>query len=318
MTYKQKNQKERIDLYETCTNQILEQIDQGFIPWVKPWALYGAAVSHVTGKSYSLLNQMLLGGLGGEFATFKQIQKEGGKVKKGAKSRRIVFWRMIIKQNAKEEDNNDSLPLLRISEEDGKKLVLIPVLAYYNVFNIEDAEGITRKYDAAKLPDEVESDDKAEAIIAAYIQRANLRLYRDDMSDRAFYRPSADTVTTPNRRQYQERGEYYSTLFHELVHSTGHKSRLDRKFNSGRKGDQDYAREELVAEIGAFFLCAYCGINTESTVKNSVAYLQSWRRHLENDKKLIVVAASRAQKAVEFILNKKLEDETNEENAESV
>lgn len=312
MSYQKQNTKERIDLFDVCTKQILEQIDQGFIPWVKPWSLYGGAVSHVTGKSYSLLNQMLLGGYGGEFATFKQIQKEGGKIKKGAKSKKIMFWRMVVKAK-KEGDDEKYLPLWKNKKnEDAQELVCIPVLNYYNVFNIEDAENITRRFDASKLPDEVETDEKAEAVIRSYIERVNLPLYRDEMSDRAFYKIFGDSVTAPNRRQYQERGEYYSTLFHELVHSTGHSSRLNRKM-TGYKNDQDYAREELVAEIGAFYLCAYCGIDTAKTIKNSVAYLQSWRSRLANDKKLIVVAASRAQKAVEYILNEKIEGDANDD-----
>ncbi len=319
MAYQKNNKKERVDLYETCTNTILDMIDQGVIPWQNPWLACstGGAVSHVTGKSYSFLNQMLLGGQKGEYATFKQIQKEGGKVKKGARARQIMFWQMIKKTWTKENENaDDSTPLFSAIKEKTEYVSFIPVLRYYNVFNIEDAEGIVAKFGEDKLPEAVNSDEKAEAIINAYIQRANLPLYREETSNRAFYSLLKDEVTVPNRRQYTDQGEYYSTLFHELTHSTGKTSRLNR-FNLldwDGFGSLEYAREELVAEIGAFFLCSYCGIDTESTVKNSVAYLRGGRDRIAKDKKLIVIAASRAQKAVEFILGEKFDGEASEEN----
>lgn len=319
------NKTSRVDLYETCTNQILDMIDQGVIPWQKPWLCCssGGAVSHVTGKSYSLLNQILLGGVSGEYATFKQIQKEGGKVKKGAKSKRIMFWRVVKKtwtEDSSDENNDEKTPLFSSIKEKKDYIQLIPVLHYYNVFNIEDAENIKPKYNEERLPEAVDVDEKAEAIVDAYIQRANLPLHREETSNRAFYSLVNDDVTVPNRRQYKEQGEYYSTLFHELTHSTGKPSRLNR-FNLldwDGFGSTQYAREELVAEIGAFYLCAYCGINTEGTIKNSVAYLQGWRDRIAKDKKLIVIAASRAQKAVEYILGEKLEgsdESSDEENA---
>lgn len=134
--------------------------------------------------------------------------------------------------------------------------------------------------------------------------------YRDiisctDISDKAFYLPTADYIQVPCKEQYQNIEEFYSTLFHEMVHSTGHKSRLDRKDIKDclYKGDENYSKEELTAELGSAFLINMLDIETEKSFKNSSAYIQSWLRVLKNDTHFIVSASSRAEKAVNYILN---------------
>ena len=159
------------DIYAEVTDRIIKQLEQGVIPWQKPWIASGAAISHSTGKPYSLLNQILLT-RPGEYATFKQISEEGGRVKKGAKSSMVVFWKWIEQED---EDNPGEM----------KK---IPFLRYYNVFHIDQCEGIQPKH-SRPLPDVVNPDEAAEAIAADYLQRSGVTLTHE-AGDRAFYRPS--------------------------------------------------------------------------------------------------------------------------------
>lgn len=283
------------DIYQMVTDRIVEQMSKGIIPWKRPW--HGAvgvedmAISYVTRRAYSPINQMLLGE-SGEYLTFKQIQQLGGKVKKGAKSRFVVFFDMVKYTKTNEETQEEELRSY-------------PLLKYYNVFHLSDTDGIQSKIvEGEKV--ELESDADADKIIADYVARTGLTFHNDKPSSRAYYSPSSDTVVVPMMNQYDKVGEYYSTTFHELTHSTMKKDRCDREADNKMAafGSADYSREELVAEIGSAYLCSFTGIETERTFKNSVAYLQSWISALKNDNKMIVWAASRAEKAANFILNK--------------
>ncbi|MBE5772347.1 MAG: DUF1738 domain-containing protein [Clostridiales bacterium] len=260
----------------------MEQLENGIIPWEKPWISAGNAVSHATGKPYSLLNQMLLG-RPGEYVTFNQCQAEGGKVRKGEKSSMVVFWKWI-----EQED-----------EETGEKKQ-IPFLRYFNVFHIDQCEGLTTKH-TQELPNAVAADQTAEAIIAGYIQTSGVRL-NHEAGDRAFYRPATDSITLPLMAQFRETAEYYSTAFHEMIHSTGHKTRLDRLEKTAFFGSEAYSKEELIAEIGAATLVNHAGLETSRSFRNSAAYVQNWLQVLKNDKRFIVSAAGKAEKAVNLIL----------------
>ena len=272
-----------MDLYQEVTNRIMEQLENGIIPWEKPWISAGNAVSHATGKPYSLLNQMLLG-RPGEYVTFKQCQAEGGKVKKGEKSSIVVFWKWI-----EQED-----------EETGEKKEF-PFLRYFNVFHIDQCEGLTAKH-TQELPGTANAGQTAEAIIAGYIQTSGVRLIHE-AGDQAFYRPSTDSITLPQLAQFKETAEYYSTVFHELIHSTGHAKRLNRIAGTAFFGSEAYSKEELVAEIGASALVHAAGLETPDSFRNNVGYIQNWLRVLRNDRKVIVSASGRADKAVSYILN---------------
>ena len=274
------------DIYAAVTDRIVQQLEQGVIPWHKPWTgLQSGAISGTTGKPYSLLNQMLLG-KPGEWFTWNQIQKLGGKVRKGEKSSMVVFWKQCP---IKEEDPATGEKVER----------MIPMLKYFNVFHIDQTEGIDAKTIDPEAYDPV-TDNGADAIIADYLQRSGVKL-EHRQGDEAFYRPSDDRVVLPLREQFQNMAEYYSTAFHELTHSTGHRSRLDRLSRKAFFGNEEYSREELVAEIGAAALLNHCGIETAGSFKNSTAYIQSWLRALRNDKKMIVSASGAAAKAFELI-----------------
>ena len=274
------------DIYAAVTDRFIAQLEQGIIPWHKPWTgVQSGAISGATGKPYSLLNQMLLG-KPGEWYTFPQIQKLGGKVRKGEKSSMVVFWKQM--------------PIKEVDPATGEKVErMIPMLKYFNVFHIDQTEGITAKVIDPEAIDPA-TDDAADAIIADYLQRSGVQL-EHRQGDEAYYSPSCDRVVLPLREQFRDMTEYYSTAFHELTHSTGHRSRLDRLSRKAFFGNEEYSREELVAEIGAAALLNHCGIETGNSFKNSAAYIKSWLRVLRNDKKMIVSASGAAAKAFELI-----------------
>ena len=179
----------------------------------------------------------------------------------------------------------------------------IPVLRFYTVFNLEQTMGIPAKYIPVLTPENQIVFDpigNAEEIIANYQNGPIIQ----HGGNRACYSPSLDRIMMPERIQFEKEEEYYSTLFHEMTHSTGHWSRLDRPgMENIRFGSENYSKEELIAEFGAAFLCAQTGI-AHATIQNSGAYIKNWLEKLRNDKKLAIQAAHKAQKAVDFIMEK--------------
>ena len=272
-----------MDLFQEVTNRIMEQLENGLIPWQKPWIASGNCISHATGNPYSLLNQMLLG-RPGEYVTFNQCHQEGGKVRKGEKSQMVVFWKWIETED----------------EETGEKKE-VPFLRYFNVFHIDQCEGLTAKYAQTPAESSANADKTAEAIIADYIQRSGVKLIHRE-SNRAFYQPLTDSITLPLRTQFRETAEYYSTAFHELSHSTGHSSRLNRLDRTAFFGSEAYSKEELIAEISSATLINHAGLETSDSFRNNAAYVQNWLSALQNDKRFIVSASGQAEKAVNLIL----------------
>lgn len=286
------------DLYSEISARIIEQLEQGIIPWKKPWSgVSSGAISHATGRPYSLLNQMLLM-KPGEYITFNQCKQEGGSVKKGSKAKIVVFWKV---QPREKKDAAGNI----VTDAEGKPVIEgLPVLRYFQVFHIDDCEGIKPKYN--NLP-AVAADpgEAAEAAFTDYVRRENIRVI-SRITDEAYYSPSFDLIHLPIREQFASTAEYYSTAFHEATHSTGHPTRLnrfEREAAAAAFGSESYSKEELVAEMGAACILHELGIETPSSFKNSAAYIQSWLRALKNDKRLIISAAARAEKAVKLILN---------------
>jgi len=219
--------------------------------------------------------------------TFKQALDTGGHVKKGEKAHMVVFYKTVEKES-----------------ENGKKETF-PVMRYSNVFHISQIDGIESKCEPAKLND-IHPIQAAETALNKYIASSGVTLKNVDGSNEAFYKPSTDTIILPIPGQFESAEEYYGTAFHETAHSTGHESRLNR-FNKNDKiaafGSKEYSREELTAEITAAMVLNFIGIEVQKTFENSVAYIQSWSRHLREDTKSIVKASSMAQKATDLILN---------------
>ncbi len=276
-----------LDLFAIVTDRIVAELEKGTVPWKKPWTGGESyAKSHTTGKPYSLLNQMLLGGRTGEYLTYKQCVEEGGSVKPGEKASIIVFWKFLE----------------NIDEETGE-IKQIPFLRYYSVFHISQCAGIAPRFGAAQpaLNDTLKPDEEADRLVQHYLSSSGVRLQCKE-SGTACYSPVLDMVTMPLLGQFTDMPEFYSALFHELTHSTGHPFRLNRLTEAAAFGSESYSREELVAELGSAFLMNFIGLETKSSFQNNAAYINGWLQALRNDKRLIVTAAGKAEKAVEMIM----------------
>ena len=272
-------------VYEVITERILTQLEKGVVPWRRPWE---QAVSRnvVSRKEYSGANSIILPG--GFFGTYKQIQEMGGNVKKGAHGFPVVFFSFPDRKGKETE------------EDEGKKdKRATPIIRYYHVFRVEDCDGIDLAPFQAKegKPSSVEA---AEAIIK---KMPNRPVIIEKSGREAYYSPDTDEVRVPERSQFARIEEFYSTLFHELSHSTGHADRLGRKTlpAAAAFGSPEYGREELVAEFGASFLCGAAKIDN-TTVENSAAYINNWKKAIKADVKLVLQAAALGQKAADYIL----------------
>ena len=282
----------KFNIYDEITNRIIEKLESGTIPWHRPWSgLASGAYNRVSKKPYSLLNQMLLKHEG-EYATFKQWTELGGKIKKGEKAEIVVFWKIL---DVEEMNSNGN-----------KEKKTIPLLRYINVFHVSQVEGVEPKSIKAI---EHEPIKEAEQIKVDYMGRESL-VIKEIVTNDAYYSPTRDYIQVPCKKQYDDIREFYSTLFHEMVHSTGHRDRLGRLDATEKLasfGSEDYSKEELIAEIGSAFLMNHVGIESTKTFKNSAAYIQSWLKVLRNDNRFIVSASSKAEKAMKYILGVKEE-----------
>jgi antirestriction protein ArdC len=269
--------------YDVVTESIVKQLKRGVAPWRKPWRTEMPA-NLVSKKEYRGINIFLLAcqGYGSRFwLTYRQAQALGGNVKKGEHGTQVVFWKFgeFQKENAE------------TGEIENRKSIL---LRYYTVFNLEQCEGI-KSPEPARVINPIEQCEN--------IVRSTPNPPGFEQDSRACYRPSIDTVGMPARSAFHSAEEYYSTFFHELTHSTGHPCRVSREgiMSHNPFGSEDYSKEELVAEMGAAMLCGVAGIASQ-TLDNSAAYLQAWINKLKSDSRLIVSAASQAQKAADYIL----------------
>ncbi|QDV90571.1 DNA primase TraC [Phycisphaerae bacterium RAS2] len=281
----------QFDIYQNVTDQIIAMLEKGVVPWRSPILgrqSAGMPKNLESGKEYRGVNVFLLaftawanGYESTYWLTFNQAKQKKGSVKNGEKSSFVIFW--------KQYETND--------KETGEP-TNVPVLRYYRVFNVAQCEGIAAPDAATFTPTDFQPIDAAEAIVKAYADAPTI----EHGGTRAFYRPSTDSVRLPEPNRFASCEEYYSTLFHELAHSTGHSKRLDRKLDTEPQpfGSPDYGREELVAEMAAAFLSAHAGIKPV-TIENQAAYLQGWLKQLRGDKKLVIAAAGAAQKASDWI-----------------
>ena len=288
------------------TDRIVSMLEQGVVPWQRPWSQSSdnVAINYVSRKAYSKLNQMLLWE-GCEYLTFKQCKALGGSIKKGAKSRIVVFWttNTTSKKKVVDELTGEERELTLTKEYDR------PILKAYRVFHLSDCEGIESKLTSVEKGEAYETSpiENAEKVIADYLSREQgLKFYNDKPSNKAYYSQSLDEVRVPMITQFVDAEEYYSTAFHELTHSTGHEKRCNRKEGMASFfGSNNYSREELVAEIGAAILCSLCGISTDKAFNNSVAYIQGWISYLIDHTSEFVWASRRAEVAVDYITNEK-------------
>ncbi len=279
-----------LDIYAEITNRIIAALESGVAPWSKPWTGGNSGcISYSTGRPYSLLNHLMLGGVSGEYITYRQCVAAGGHVCKGQKGKMVVFWR----------------PFETVNKDTGEVEQHF-ILRYYTVFHLDQCEGVKPRWavSVTQPVSNLQPDAMADAVVQDYISRSGVIL-RIAPSDKAYYRPSTDEVVVPQLSQYKRLEEFFSTTFHELVHSTGHISRLNRITDVAAFGSEQYSREELTAELGAAFLVNRCGLETSASFNNSASYLAGWLAALKNDKRLIVSAAGAAEKAVSLILDRK-------------
>lgn len=274
--------------YAAVTDRIVEALEAGVVPWARPWRTlegYGPT-SLGSGKPYRGVNVMTLGvtsilrGYQSQYwCTFRQAKELGGSVRKGEKASPVVFWKWIEKKN----DSGD------VESRYG-------FLRYSSVFNVDQCDGV----DSPPVEPLAEFDpiDAAERISSTMPARPEVK---HSPQDRAYYSPALDYVHMPLRASFESAEAYYAVLFHELAHSTGHESRLNRKnLVVSSFGDESYAREELVAEMAAAYVCGAAGIDPR--VDQSASYIASWMRAIKDDARLIVTAAGAAAKASDWIL----------------
>lgn len=274
------------DLYQEVTDKILAQMETGTAPWARPWTGTDGGMPHnaISGKPYRGINTMLLfapaGAVGNGWMTYKQSSDVGAQVRKGEKGSMIVFFKPWAVTNKNDPDS---------------AVRMVPILRSFTVFHTSQIDNLPEKYlpkSIAELPDH-ERIERAEKLMSQAVVNHG--------GDRAFYRTSTDSIQLPQMAQFESVAAYYATALHELTHWTGAKGRCEREY-SKRFGDTAYAREELVAEMGAAFLCAHAGI--EGRLQHA-EYLASWIQVLRNDKRAVVVAAGAAQKAADFVLGVK-------------
>ncbi len=281
-----------MDIFSAVTDRIIAALEAGTIPWKQPWSGgSGGCISYSTGRPYSLLNHLLLGNRSGEYITYKQCVKAGGYVRRGEKSSMVVFWKPF------EETDPDTGEIIKRF-----------YLRYYNVFHVSQCEGIQPRWAVSVRLPVLKPDAAADAVIQDYIARSGVKL-TITQSSRAFYRPSTDEVVVPQLSQYREVSEYYSTIAHELAHSTGHPTRLNRITDVAAFGSESYSKEELVAELASAFILNACGLETAASFSNSAAYIDGWLSALKNDRRLMVYASGAAEKAAQLILAKEVCDD---------
>ena len=286
--------KQRQDNYQLITDTIIGLIETHGANWTKPWSGNGGSgtrpISVSTGKPYKGCNPLLLWAAGfndHRWGTYKAWQEKGCQVRAGEKGTKINFFKA-----------------LDIKDKDSGEDVTVPFLRVTSVFNAEQVEG-AEPLPAPEAPETVaEADERVEAAIAfAKATGADIRI--TDGSDSAFYKPTADYIVVPAISDFigtstsSAQEAFAGTLLHELGHWTGHRSRLNRPLLNNF-GSEDYAKEELVAELAATFLCSDLGISAEPRPDHA-QYLASWLKALKNDKRLIVRASSQAHKAVDFV-----------------
>jgi len=292
------------DVYQEITDRVCEMLESGVAPWRKPWVGGGTSampVSFITSKPYRGVNvlllamtQMVRGYTSRYWLTYKQAQAKGGQVRKGEKGTRVVFWN-FFKKDAKGADGKP-----QVDENGNVQQDTIPFMKWYTVFNTNQIDGLDVPNESTEpLPvDGAEIVEAGEAVLAGWAGKPDIGFG----GGKAFYRPSTDTIQMPERETFNSTAGYYSTLFHEMVHSTGHKSRLDRPEVSSPTffGSHNYSKEELVAELGSCFIAASTGVPMD--LDNSAAYCAGWLKVLKNDNRFVLSAASKAQKAADMIL----------------
>ena len=277
-------------VYQIITDRIVSLLEEGTIPWNRPWS---GGPSHEwpanlkTGHGYRGINVFLLAAMGYSsrfWLSFKQARAMGGYVRKGEKGTPIIFWKKLQVEDLETGEPKE-----------------VPMLRYYSVFNLDQIDGIEAP-DAVEIPErEFSPIERAQQIIDQMPNPPRI----EHNQPRAFYRSKDDLVNLPRPELFKSDEYYYGTAFHELTHSTGHEKRLGRRPSDVPRfyGDREYSQEELVAEMGAAFLCSEAGIG-QVLIEDQAAYIDNWINVLRGTPQMVIKAASSAQAAADYILNK--------------
>lgn len=297
---KTENSTSRNAVYEMLTARIIETMQKGIIPWHRTWgSVENQPKNLMSHKPYHGFNMLLLGMLPYSnpwYLTIKQCNQLGGHIRKGEHGMPITYWKVSYKlPNGGYTDGKDLSLEQRLSYE--KRFLL----RYYTVFNVEQCDGIEAHVPATlATTTSFNSIEACEAIVANYTDKPAIK----HQGNQPYYAPATDQVVMPDAAQFHSPVEYYQTLFHELAHSTGHAKRLNRTGVTDRTatfGSCEYSKEELIAELSAYFMLNQAGVAEQPHFENTVAYLQSWIRVLQNDPQMIVTASSQAQKVVAYM-----------------
>lgn len=289
-----------LDVYEMVSNRIIELLEAGTIPWQQPWGDSGVPMNVISKRPYRGINLWLLLSLNYErnvFLTWDQLKKIGGSVLQGQHGHIVVFWKQVKKQPEQLDDNG--------------KPKMISMLRYYKVFNVEQCRDIPKEMVPELTKGEIDSFLECEAIINTMPNCPVIK----HKEQKAFYHHVEDYINMPKKKSFKSPESYYSTLFHELLHSTGAEKRLGRKsiLEMAEFGSELYSMEELIAELGASYLNSYTGI-LEKQIENSTAYINSWLKKFKDDKRFIITASGQAQRAIDLILNRQEKESKGELN----
>jgi antirestriction protein ArdC len=275
------------DLYDVSA-RIISELERGAAPWIKPWSAtagHNVPQNAVTNRPYSGCNVILLwlardrGWATPRFLTYKQAAEAGGHVRKGEHGTKVYFVKQLQ---------------LRDEKGDDADLRLVPMMREYTVFNVSQCENLPDSISAGK-PMRVRNPDARDALADQFLRATGADL-REGHGE-AYYVPSRDFISMPAFAAFKGADHFYNVAFHELTHWAGHKSRLDRDLKH-RFGSRDYAAEELVAELGAAFLCAEFGFNNDL---RHAGYIATWIDLLKADKRAFFTACSRASKAADYL-----------------
>lgn len=274
------------DVYQIVNERIIALLEQGTVPWQQPWQGAGIPSNLVSKRPYSGINVWLLSTLNypsNYYLTYAQLTKLGALVRKGEKSHIVVFWKRLQTQS----EADSELPQSKF------------VLRYYRVFNIEQCENLPLSILPVEQKIDVQPIEACEQIVTHMPLRPNII----HLHGAAFYHHLGDFVNIPRMEHFHSPESYYQTLFHELVHATGHPSRLNRPSLTSAItfGSETYSMEELIAEMGASYLTSCTGIFEEEAIQ-SAAYISGWLKTFKNEKRFLIRSAAQAQKAVDFIL----------------
>lgn len=275
-------------VYQVINDKIIEIMKQGVIPWKQAWRDMYAPENYYTGYKYRGINLFLLTavseskGYSNRWLTFRQIITLGGKLKAYSKGYPVVFWKMVNKP--KNDDLEETTPF--------------PLLKYYIVFNSSECYGLPVKSNQYEYLTEEDRISRCEKVIRNYKDCPEIVFGNFSPS----YQPNVDIIKIPTFQTFKSADEYYSAIYHELVHSTGHPTRLNRTLVTNSTSES-YSKEELIAELGSAYLCSETKIDN-NVIENQTAYIQSWLTTLKDDPTLLLQASSKAEKSVKYILNK--------------